>query len=218
MLVEEIMHRQIHSITPATSIGDAIHLLKKHRIRHLPVLDGEDLVGLVTDRDLRGASPSSLDPEGVRWQDLLHRPVSKVMIRQLITAHPLDFVEDAARLLYEHRVGCLPILQGEKLVGILTATDILHRLIEIFGVDHPGQHVEVEVEDRFGILAEVAAIFGDHRININSVLLEKSPKKHHLKLVFRVQAKDLGKIIDNIKQAGHRVLWPRTTPHPEGGV
>lgn len=216
MLVEEIMHRNIHSVTPSTSIGDAIHLLKRHQIRHLPILDGQNLVGLVTDRDLRGASPSSLDSGGLR--DLLQRPVSEVMIRQVITAHPLDFVEDAARLLYEHRIGCLPVLQGEKLVGILTETDILRRLIEIFGVDRPGQHVEVEVEDRSGILAEVAAIFGDHRTNINSVLLERGQKEHHLKIVFRVQAKDLGKIIDHIEQAGHRVLWPRTTPDPEGGV
>jgi acetoin utilization protein AcuB len=216
MLVEEIMHRNVHSVTPSTSIGDAIHLLKNHQIRHLPVLDGDVFVGLVTDRDLRSASPSSLDPKGLR--NLLHRPVSEVMIRQVITAHPLDFFEDAARVLYEHRIGCLPILEGEKLVGILTETDILRRLIEIFGVDRPSQHVEVEVEDRFGILAEVAAIFGQHRTNINSVMLERSQKEDHLNIVFRVQAKDLGKIIGNIEQAGHRVLWPRTNPDPEGGV
>lgn len=64
MLVEEIMHRNIHSVTPSTSIGDAIRLLKRHQIRHLPILDGQNLVGLVTDRDLRGASPSSLDSGG----------------------------------------------------------------------------------------------------------------------------------------------------------
>ncbi len=77
MLVEEIMHRNVHSVTPSTSIGDAIHLLKNHQIRHLPVLDGDVFVGLVTDRDLRSASPSSLDPKGLR--NLLHRPVSEVI-------------------------------------------------------------------------------------------------------------------------------------------
>ena len=175
MLVEEIMHRNVHSVTPSTSIGDAIHLLKNHQIRHLPVLDGDVFVGLVTDRDLRSASPSSLDPKGLR--NLLHRPVSEVMIRQVITAHPLDFFEDAARVLYEHRIGCLPILEGEKLVGILTETDILRRLIEIFGVDRPSQHVEVEVEDRFGILAEVAAIFGQHSNQHQQCHAGKKPKR-----------------------------------------
>ncbi len=87
-----------------------------------------------------------------------------------------------------------------------------------FWSGRPSQHVEVEVEDRFGILAEVAAIFGQHRTNINSVMLERSQKEDHLNIVFRILAKDLGKIIDNIEQAGHRVLWPRTNPDPEGGV
>lgn len=216
MLVEEIMHRDIHSVPPDTSIEEAVQLLKRNRIRHLPVVDKGGLIGLVTDRDLRSASPSSLDPEGLR--DLLHRPVSEVMVRQVITAHPLDFVEDAARLLYEHRVGCLLVLRGRELAGILTETDILRRLIEIFGVDRPSQHVEVEVEDRIGILAEVARILSDHRVNINRVMIERSRNKDRLILVFRVQAKDLSGISEEMENAGHRVLWPRKTLDPHGEV
>lgn len=216
MLVEEMMHREVLSVPPDTSIEKAVHLLKRNQIRHLPVVDKEDFIGLVTDRDLRSASPSSLDLEGLR--DLLHRPVSEIMVTQVITAHPLDFVEDAARLLYEHRVGCLPVLRGRKLSGILTETDILRRIIEIFGVDRPGQHMEVEVEDRIGILAEVAKILSDHRININRVMIERSRNNDRLILVFRVQAKDLSGITAELEKAGHQVLWPRNTSDLHGGV
>ncbi|SMO60293.1 CBS and ACT domain-containing protein [Melghirimyces algeriensis] len=215
MLVEEIMHSKIYSVTPCTSIQEALKQMKKHHVRHLPVIDGDQLVGLVTDRDLRSASPSTLAPKEL--QELLKRPVSEIMVAPAITVHPLDFLEDAARLLYENRIGCLPVLKGDRLVGILTETDILHRLMEIFGVNHPSQHVEVEVEDQIGILAQVANIFSDHRVNINSVLVEGNPAKGKINLVFRVQAKDLSKIVRDINRAGHRVLWPQHLSGPNQG-
>ncbi|MFC4077006.1 CBS and ACT domain-containing protein [Salinithrix halophila] len=210
MLVEQIMHRAVHTLPPELPIREAIQLAREHRVRHLPVVEDGRLIGLVSDQDLRAASLSELGPSEV-WERS-SQPVSTIMARRVISIHPLDFVEDAARLLYENRIGCLPVLRGNELVGILTETDILYRLVEIFGVHRPSQHFEVEVEDKIGILARVSRIFGDHRINIHSVLVERGDDPRQLKLVYRVQAKDLRGVVKSMKAAGYRVVWPHKEP------
>lgn len=211
MLVEEMMSRKVRTVHPDLSVGEAAAFAHEHRIRHLPVVEGEGLVGLVTDRDLRSALPSSLAPD--ESEELRSRPVSTIMVRNVITAHPLDFVEDAARVIYEHRIGCLPVLQGERLVGILTERDILHRLVEIYGVHQPSQPIVIRVEDRIGVLADVSRIFSNHRTNILSVRLERTHPEGFLHLIFRVQAKDLREEMGDLSRAGYEVVWPIKEPH-----
>lgn len=212
MRVEDIMRKNVVTTQPATTIGEALLLLRANRIRHLPVLDDDKLVGIVSDRDLRDALPSRLlthdDDDTV-----LHKPVADIMQKQVITAHPLDFIEDAALQIYEHKIGSLPIVEGNRLVGMITESDLFSSLIELFGVNKPSSHIEVEVDDRVGMLAEVSQIFREAQVNVTSVIVfpGKNPGKKNL--VFRVQTIDPRVVTHLLLQRGFSVVGPT-----DGGV
>ncbi|MCF6094908.1 acetoin utilization AcuB family protein [Microaerobacter geothermalis] len=208
MLVEEIMKRNVITVEPTDSIRTAYSKVQQHRIRHIPVVKGDQLLGIISDRDLRDAFPSTLC--GAKDDvDVLDRPVSEIMHRDVITAHPLDFVEEAALTLYDNHIGCLPVVNQNQLVGILTETDILHTLVELMGVHHPSSHIEVEVEDRAGMLADVASVFKECKANVTSVLVFPGRRSGKKNLVFRVQTMDPRRIIKSLKEKGYTVVWPQ---------
>jgi acetoin utilization protein AcuB len=212
MRIEDIMRKRVVTVTTETTIGEALSLLRGNRIRHLPVLDNGKLVGIVSDRDLRDALPSSLlshDDDN----EVLQKPVSEIMTRQVITAHPLDFIEDAAKTVYDYKVGSLPVLEGGRLVGIVTESDILNCLVELFGVNRPSSHLEVEVEDRAGSLAEVSQVFREAGVNVCSVIICPGTEPQKKNLVFRVQTIDPRALIEKLQEGGFHVLTPT-----EGGT
>ncbi|MBY0086704.1 CBS and ACT domain-containing protein [Brevibacillus sp. M2.1A] len=212
MRIEEIMRKKIVTIQPSTTIGEALLLLRANRIRHLPVIENDSLVGIVSDRDLRDALPSRLlthdDDDTV-----LHKPVADIMNQQVITAHPLDFIEDAALQLYEHKIGSLPIVEGNRLVGLITESDLFSSLIELFGVNKPSSHIEVEVDDRVGMLAEVSQVFRDAQVNVTSVVVFPGKKPAKKNLVFRVQTIDPRIVTQLLLEKGFSVIGPT-----EGGI
>ncbi|MFF0827932.1 CBS and ACT domain-containing protein [Brevibacillus sp. NPDC003359] len=212
MRIEEIMRKKIVTIQPSTTIGEALLLLRANRIRHLPVIENDSLVGIVSDRDLRDALPSRLlthdDDDTV-----LHKPVADIMNQQVITAHPLDFIEDAALQLYEHKIGSLPIVEGKRLVGLITESDLFSSLIELFGVNKPSSHIEVEVDDRVGMLAEVSQVFREAQVNVTSVVVFPGKKPAKKNLVFRVQTIDPRIVTQLLLDKGFSVIGPT-----EGGI
>lgn len=207
MRLVEIMRPNPKIVTPQSTIGEALRLLRENRIRHLPVIEHGKLVGIVSDRDLRDALPSSLlhleDEEMV-----LARPVTEIMKHEVITGHPLDFLEDAAKTVYMHKIGCLPIVEGDELVGIITESDIFHNLVELFGVNRPSSQIEVEVDDRVGMLAEVSNVFRDAQTNVTSVIVYPCRVPTRKLLVFRVQTIDPRNVLQLLKERGFHVVAP----------
>ncbi|KAB2338860.1 CBS domain-containing protein [Cytobacillus depressus] len=212
MIVEEIMRIDVFALSKDDTIEKAIKLMSEKKIRHLPIIDeNRYLVGLVTDRDIRDATPSILF-ETEKFKEGLQNPIKKIMKTDIITGHPLDLVEEVSAIIYEHRIGCLPILKDNKLVGIVTATDLLRTLVELTGAHQPGSQIEVKVPNRSGMLSEVTKVISNRKANIQSVLVypDKSDEKYKI-LVIRVQTMNPFSIIDDLKTAGHQVLWPN---HP----
>jgi CBS domain-containing protein len=129
--LSEIMSRGLITVDKNASLRRARRILDQHRIRHLLVMDGKRLVGIVTDRDLRQAAPSSKSPlttsEREEFMDELK--VAEVMSRKLITASPDTTVREAARVMVSEKLGCLPVVNGNQLVGIVTETDLLEMLV-----------------------------------------------------------------------------------------
>jgi acetoin utilization protein AcuB len=126
------MQKDVVRANMDTSIGEAMTICFQHRIRHLPILTGEGrLVGIVTDRDLRFYISHRLGTimENNTDRETLHRHLNVVMVRRVITAKPEMTVADAARLMVDYHVGCLPVVDAEnRLLGIMTSGDFL-RLI-----------------------------------------------------------------------------------------
>ena len=129
--LSEIMSRGLITVDKNASLRRARRILDQHRIRHLLVMDGKRLVGIVTDRDLRQAAPSSKSPLTIseRQEFMDELKIVEVMSRKLITASPDTAVREAARVMVSEKIGCLPVVNGNQLVGIVTETDLLEMLV-----------------------------------------------------------------------------------------
>jgi acetoin utilization protein AcuB len=127
MVVEDVMTREVVTLTPDHTLRDAIDLLRSRRIRHLPVVEAQRLVGIVTDRDVKRATPSVL--AGVNRDEydntLLTIKVSQLMTREPITVPRKSALKSAVEIFINRKVGALPVVDNDRLVGILTEIDIL---------------------------------------------------------------------------------------------
>jgi CBS domain-containing protein len=134
MRVSELMTRGVATIGVADSCQEAVRRMARRRIRHLPVVDaGGMLIGIVTDRDLRHHlfEPRVLKEIGEVSVDALFRtvPVKEVMSSPVVSVTPDDDLETAARAMLEDKVGSLPVVEGGRVVGIITETDVLRRIV-----------------------------------------------------------------------------------------
>ncbi|HSN74785.1 MAG TPA: CBS domain-containing protein [Anaerolineae bacterium] len=140
MLVGNIMTKEVVTITPTSSIGAAIELMRQHGFRRLPVVEDDKLVGIVTDRDLRQATNSPLVLRERWYSEFL---LEAIKVRSCMTANPITVepstpVADAARRLRQHKIGGLPVVAADNsncVVGMVTITDMLDCLIHLLAPD-----------------------------------------------------------------------------------
>lgn len=208
MIVEEIMKVDVAYLFPTDSISKAILLMSSKKIRHIPIVnEHRHIVGVITDRDIKDAAPSIFRANDNKED--LEKPVSTIMKQNVITGHPLDFVEEIAALFYEHKISCMPIIKDQKLVGIVTETDLLHTLVELTGAHQPGSQIEIKVPNKAGMLLDITTTIKNHKANIQSVLVYPDKKDPNYKIiVIRVQTMNPVKVIKDLKASGHHVLWP----------
>ena len=212
LLVKDSMTREIVTLSPDETAGTALTLCRERRIRHLPVLEEGRIVGIVSDRDLRSSTPAIGDAaRAAALQEIL---VEGVMVREVVATLPDDPIEQAANTMRERRIGCLPVLDGGELVGIITASDVMDALVYLVGANEPGSRMEVAIPDRPGALAGAAGVFGMCGINIVSAAMgsrreplgEGSPVERVV--VFRVDTIDTAEAVGYLEEAGYFVLWP----------
>lgn len=168
MLVSEPMTPNPVTVNPDTPVTEALRLMREKKVRRFPVVDsGGKLVGIVSDKDLLHAAPSPATTLAV-WEipELLSKiRVEHVMTRNVITVQDTTPLEEAARMMADNKVGGLPVMHGDKLVGIITETDLFKSLLELLGGRRSGVRVTVAVNDAKGVFAKVttaiAAAGGD---------------------------------------------------------
>ena len=211
LLVRDSMTREVVVLSPEATAEEALAFCRERRIRHLPVVEDGRLVGIVSDRDLRSATPALGDPG--RAEALGKILVSEVMAREVATARPDDPIEAAANAMRERQIGCLPVVEEAALAGIVTSSDVMEALVYLMGAHEPGNRLEVVMPDRPGTLAGVAGIFGELGINIVSVVAGPrralpSGSEQGRVAVFRVDTMDLRASVEILERAGYAVLWP----------
>lgn len=162
MLVRESMTHI--STTPDTPLLGALRLMRERKVDYLPVLDSHnELVGIVSEKDLLYASPSPATTLDI-WEmpELLAKlRIEKVMTREIITVSEETPLENAVIIMVDHRIGGLPVMQGQALVGIITETDLFKAFLKLLGGRKPGVRVTVSAPNTKGTLAKIAtAIFG----------------------------------------------------------
>ena len=159
MLVKDRMTPNPVCGNPEMPVTEAQTLLEEHNIRHLPVVDGEGkLVGLVTHRSLMQAIPSNarkFSPFVINYA-LARITVQNIMVRDVITIGEDVALEEAARIMADRKIGCLPVMRGGNLVGIISDSDLFNSMVNLLGARRPGVRVTVLQPDRAGEVARIS--------------------------------------------------------------
>ncbi len=205
MIVAKRMKRNPVFVDEGDSMKKAMDLLKEHEIRHLPVMkDGEKLVGILSERDIKQASPSPATALEIRE---IYYLLDKVKVKQIMTRRPYTVsstapIEEAALIIREKKIGCLPVVDNGRLVGILTETDIIDAFIAGMGVNGPGYRIELALPNRPGKLLELLKLFKDFDANIVSVATAPHEDPAKINNIIRFETRSYKVLKAAIKKAG----------------
>ena len=172
MYVSDWMTKKVYTVEPDDYLSDAITLMKDRGIKHLPVVKGDKIKGIISDRDIKEYTPSKatcLDVYELHYL-LAKTRIKELMTTKVVTTTPDTPVEEAAMILLDRNIDCLPVLDGGNLVGIISDRDIFHSLVDITGVRHGGHRICVTIEDRPGTIREVADIVRKHGFHLHGIL------------------------------------------------
>lgn len=206
MDVNSYMSKDLVTIEAGTKILDALDLMKKYNIHRLPVVEGDRMIGLVTEGIISRNTPStmtSLDMREVTY--LLNRTSAHdIMEKNVITIHKDALLEEAAVNMRKNAIGVLPVVEGDnKLVGIITEKDIMDAFVDVLGFYTPGVRLVINVpEDRKGVLEEITDFFAEAEISIQQIAVYR---KDHIQIVIQVDSNDVAGIQGNLEAQGYNV-------------
>ena len=179
MIVFDWMTINVSTTEPGSSVADAFDVILQKKVKHLPVVKDNVLKGILADRDIKDFCLSGATKlSGDQLREILAKTkVRDIMKDKVITTTPDAPVEDAALLMYERRIGCLPVMEDGRLCGIISERDIFRALMDITGVRHGGHRISVFIEDVPGSIKTVADIVRRHGFALQSILTsyEKVP-------------------------------------------
>jgi acetoin utilization protein AcuB len=209
MLVEDVMQRDLITVTPGTTLPEALRLSRGRGIRHLPVMDDGDLVGIVSDRDLKRAMASpatSLERHELNY--LLEKvTMEEIMTRAVITVGPMLPVEEAARLMIKERISALPVTEQGRVVGIVTETDVLELFLRAMGAGEPSSRLDVFLPAESHALGDAVNAIEDAGAGISSIVT--LPRRDGRKeVVIRVRTINPGPAIKRLEARGYAVRNP----------
>lgn len=210
MYIGRIMHTELITIAPTATLVEAKSLIEKNKIDHLLVVGSSgELKGILSDRDLKlyWASPANTLSNHELSYLIEKILVKMIMVKTVKTVTPDTTVERAALIMQENNINSLPVMENEKLVGIVTSTDVMGVLLEALGMNEESVRLCVLVDDRIGKLAEVAAILRDCAINIQSLVtwpVRRHPGIHQL--VIRLSGDDGPKAVVALNKNNFKVM------------
>jgi len=168
MLVGKRMTRNPKTVSPDDPLSFAARVLREHRFHHLPVVEGGRLVGILSDADLRDSSYGTMPVEGGTAEDL---PVREAMRTEVWSVTPDDSVEDALLILTREKFGALPVLSGDRLVGIITRADLLNAFVDLLDVNEACFCVDVTFPRNMARFEELIDTFAGIGVEVRSVLI-----------------------------------------------
>lgn len=202
MLVHERMGKHPLTVKPDAPVDATLKRMKEERIRRFPVVGDEgELVGIVSQTDLLYAAPSPSTSLSVYEMHYLYSriEVSQVMTEDVITVENDDPIEEAARLMIDHRIGGLPVMRDGNLVGIITETDIFKAFMEMLGARDQGVRLTVLCPDRRGELAALANAVVELGGDIISVATFWGEDARSSLITIKVANVDKDEIVEKIK-------------------
>jgi acetoin utilization protein AcuB len=214
MLVFERMTHNPITISPDTPVAEALQLIREKNVRRLPVLDKkEKLIGIVTEKELLYASPSPVTSLSMHEITYL---LSKLTVDEVMTRNPVTVTEDtpieeAARLMMDSKVGALPVMRGQQLVGIVTETDLFKMFIELFSARESGVRLTLLVPEVKGELSTITHAISEMGGNILSLGTFQGEDTTNRLLMVKVTGVDEAALIKAMQAVGAEVLDTRTS-------
>jgi len=187
MLVRDHMSAHVITVERSAALDEARALLRKHRIRQLPVMHRGRLAGIVTDRDLRAAPPS-------------RKTVGDVMTAKPVVIRPAAPIDEAAHLLRTLKVGALPVVENKTLVGIITASDVLDAFIELSGVAEPTFHLVLTGVGSRDAKWRIRRIVAQHHGDLKWIYHDRQHRVH-----LRLKVGSVDDVVTALEAAGFNV-------------
>ena len=214
MLVKERMSRHPISIRPDASLYDALRVMKDDKVRRLPILDEDgNLVGIVLEKDLLYASPSPATTLSVHEMNYLisRITVADLMSRDVITIEEDCPLEEAARIMVDNRIGGLPVMRGDTLVGMITESDLFKVFLELLGARTWGLRVTIKVGEGPGVLARLTEALASHGADIVSLGTFWGDDPTNREIAFKVQGIDRAAVDTILSEMGAQLIDVRET-------
>jgi len=209
MRVKDFMKKEVITVEPETPILDALDLMKKNNIRHLPVTQNGEFKGFVTRGMLRDASPSSATSLSIYELNYLisKMTVKRIMLKEPMTVSPDIPVEEAIWLGTQHGIGAFPVLENKKLVGIITQSDISGVVANALGVgESDSKRISIDASGkRFGYLKNLVQLLDSHNIPMMSMMGIERSKKGDWYIILRLKTADATKAVEDLKKNGFNV-------------
>lgn len=207
MSVRDFMSTNLIVVTPTTKIFDAVDLMKKNDIHRLPVFENEKLVGLITEGTIQSAMPSqatSLSVYEVNY--LLNKTiVADIMVKDVQTISPDALLEDGIAQMRRNSVGVLPVIEGEKLIGIITNNDIFDAFLKITGYNDGGTRIQLKItRDQQGVLADLACLLADNDYSILTIVVNRKATETIVEM--QIETQEVADVQKVLTTAGYQVL------------
>jgi acetoin utilization protein AcuB len=208
MFVGRRMTRNVITVSRDSSVLRVRNLLREKNINQVPVVEGKKVVGVITDGDIRENSASPASTLSIHELNYLlsEMKAGDIMTRNPATVSPETPVEEAARILNERKIGCLPVVKNDELVGIITTCDMLNVLLEVMGVGTPSSRIELSIASDMGEICNIAGIvkgLGLSIISMVSTLNRNDPATRFS--VLRVNTDDIRELCKALRSAGYKV-------------
>lgn len=186
MAVKDFMTRKVVYISPDTTVSHAADLMREQGLHRLPVIENDQLVGLVTEGTIAQASPSKATSLSIYEMNYLlnKTKVKDVMIRDVVTVSGYASLEDATYLMLKNKIGILPVVDNHQVYGVITDRDVFQAFLEIAGNGEEGIRVRFVTEDEVGVLGKIISLIVEENLNISHTV--NIPRKDG-KVIIEVQ-------------------------------
>lgn len=208
MLIDRVMMPDPVTISSGDLVGEAFRRMLDRGIRHLPVVDGDRLVGIVSDRDIRQTFLPS-NATGARKEGFFlphSTKVSEIMTASPVTVQIGTDIEAAARVMFEHKISSLPVMDGAKIAGIVTDTDLLHLFIELLGMIKDSSRIDIALRNDQEDLRRVLKSLRDEGAHLISVGISQVDEGGTKTYFFRLDRGEAGRLAPLLQEQGFSVV------------
>lgn len=206
MYVKNRMTTNPYTIAFDALITDVVELMREKNLKRVPVVNGEKVVGILTRSDIQKVSPTKATTLSIYEINYLlaKTKVSDAMTKEVITVSPDALLEEAAVLMRDSRVGTLVVVENDKLIGIITESDIFEAFIDLLGFREIGSRITMQAQDVPGILADIGEIFKSLNLNITHIAVYRR-NSGYSDIVIRTSSLDTDALEEKLYEHGYKV-------------